>query len=480
MNQKRLVKNYLLNLTYQILSFIIPLMTTPYISRVLTEIEIGQYGYTHSVVTYFVLFGSMGMNLYGQREIAYQQQNVISQKKIFLELVQLRISAMSIVTLIYLMFIQLFPQYRILFYIQIFDLLASAVDISWFFQGREEFNKTVIVQSVVKVIGAVAIFSLVKSPKDVGLYVACLSVPLFLGNLFMWTYLPQIFIGVGTIKIERFRHLKTVWALFVPQIAIEVYTVLDKTMIGLITGLDSEVGYYEQAQKIVKTALVVVTSLGTVMLPRVSSVLKNEKDVNVFSMIYRSFRVAILLAVPIAFGLFSASRSLVIWFMGERYLHSAELIQIICPVIIFIGIASVTGNQFLVPMNMSKEYTYSVLIGASVNIFMNSFLIPRHAAVGASIATVMAEFVVTSFQLFFIRKKINLKKVYNESKKSIIAGIIMLIGTIGLNYLNIKPFFLLCIQVVIGGIIYFGVLLVLKDETVLNVLKKIRIKQRKR
>ena len=139
MKEKSVKKNYFYNLIYQLLTLILPLITTPYISRVLGAEKIGIYSYTTSVVTYFILFGSLGVSMYGQREIAYIGEDIGKRKKSFWEIVILRFITLAIATLIYYFtIIRTAGEYKIYYEILLFYLLASAFDISWFLQGLEE------------------------------------------------------------------------------------------------------------------------------------------------------------------------------------------------------------------------------------------------------------------------------------------------------------------------------------------------------
>lgn len=471
-----IIKNYFFNLSYQMLSFIVPLITTPYIARVFTENEIGQYSYTHSIVTYFVLFGNIGLNLYGQREIAYNQKNIVEQKKIFCELIRLRLIFVTLSAILYIIFIAFFKNYTLLFTIQIVDLVASALDISWLYQGREEFKRTVSIQSIVKILGTICIFIFVHSPNDVVVYAGCLSIPLLLGNLFMWFYIKKIFIDIPLGNISIKGHLRGALLLFIPQIAIEVYTVLDKTMIGALTGDTGQVGYYEQAQKIVKTVLVIITSLSTVMLPRVSSILKEKKNRNVYTMVYKSYKIVFMLAIPLAFGLIIVSDPLVEFFLGVRYLYSGKLIQIICPIIIFIGLASVSGNQFLLPMNLQKEYTRSVIFGAVINVVINLCLIPRYGAAGASLATVLSEGTVTAIQFYYIRNFFRIKTILLESLNYWIAGIVMFIVLIRMTFINISAFQKTILEFIVGCTVYFLILVIVKDQLIYSIIRAFKDK----
>ena len=233
--KKSITKNYLYNLSYQILVMIIPLITTPYVSRVLGATNIGIYSYTLSITTFFILFGSLGIALYGQREIAYEQDDKKKYSYTFWEIVVLRCITMTISTLIYyFVFAVGNNDYNLYYKILIVELIGNMIDISWFFQGLEEFKKTVLRNTLVKLISLVLILTLVKKPDDLPIYFVIYVLSTLLGNLSLWLYLPKYLTKVKIKDLKIFRHLKPTISLFIPQIAIQVYTLLVKTMIGTI------------------------------------------------------------------------------------------------------------------------------------------------------------------------------------------------------------------------------------------------------
>ena len=279
--KKSIAKNYIYNLIYQMLTILLPLVTTPYLSRVLGAENIGIYGYTISIVTYFILFGTLGVSMYGQREIAYKQSDKAARSKAFWEIIILRTITLSISILLFYLIYGRTGEYAIYYRILIIQLVANLFDISWLFQGIEEFDKTVVRNLIVKLLSLVLIFVVIKTPEDLWKYFAIYVGAELLGNMTLWLYLPKYLEKINLEKIELKKHIKPIMALFVPQIAIQIYTVLDKTMIGKLTGNMVEVGYYEQAQKIVKAALTVIAALQTVMNSRIAYAYasKNEKEV---------------------------------------------------------------------------------------------------------------------------------------------------------------------------------------------------------
>lgn len=472
----KVVKNYLYNLSYQILILIVPLITTPYVSRVLGAKGVGTFSYTNSIVQYFILFGCIGLNLYGQREIAYVQHEKENRNKVFWELVILRIITVSISLVAFYFTFASHGKYASVFLIMCLDILASMVDISWFFQGIEDFKKIVVRNFIIKIVGVALIFLFVKSSDDLLLYVIYHSATLFLGNLSMWAYIPKLVGNVKVGELEIMKHIRPTIVLFLPQIATSVYTVLDKTMIGFLTGVEEEVAYYEQGQKIVKIVMALVTSLGTVMMPRVANLFKKNEMDKVKSYLSKSFRFVFFLSCPMMFGLMAVSCNIVPWFLGEGYEKVIPNMMVIAPIILMIALSGIMGSQFLLPIGRQKEYTLSVMTGCAVNCTMNLLLIPRFFSIGAAVATVIAETSVTGVQVFFTRKDLNFGNILSTNKHYIFSSLIMF-GPTYLLAMYLSPSIInTFICVVVGGVVYLGLLVAMKDETLFEVVDKIKSK----
>ena len=474
MSKNSVSKNYIYNLTYQILLVILPLITTPYVSRVLGAENIGIYSYTLSIVTYFVLFGSLGISMYGQREIAYVQDNKKEKSKVFIEIVSLRAITMAISMICYYFTYINGTTYQLYYKILVIELLSACVDISWFFQGMEEFKKTVIRNIIVKFISVIAIFLFVKSSEDLAIYVLIYVLSNFLGNLSLWIYLPKYIEKIKFRELKIFRHLKPTIGLFIPQIAMQIYTVLDKTMIGQIVEDKSEVGYYEQGQKVIKLFLTLVTSLGTVMVPRMAHTFISGEKEKLKEYMKKSFQFVFFLAFPIMIGLVIVSAKFVPIFFGEGYDKVSILIKVISPIILFIGLSNIIGTQFLLPTKRQKEFTISVTAGAIINFILNMILIRGFQSVGASIATVFAELLVTSIQIYCIRDVFNIKEILKIAKNNIISVIVMTIACLIIAIFAKNTIICLALQVIIGAIVYFAILVILKDEFIQNIIERIK------
>lgn len=478
-NKKTITKNYIYNLIYQILVLILPLITTPYVSRVLGAENIGIYSYTISIATYFVLFGSLGVALYGQRQIAYEQNKGEKLSKTFWEIVILRFITMAISMIIFYFTFVNGEQYQVYYKIILLELLANCFDISWFFQGLEEFKKTVTRNIIVKLISVISIFTFVKNSYDLGIYFWIYVLSTLIGNLSLWAYLPKYLRKIKIKQLNIVQHIKSTIGLFIPQIAVQVYTVLDKTMIGAIISDKSEVGYYEQSQKIVKILLTVITSLGTVMLPRIANTFASGEKEKVTNYMKKSFNMVFLLAFPMIFGVIAVSKAFVPVFFGQGYDEVAILMSIISPILLLIGLSNVTGTQYLLPTKRQKEYTISVVCGAIINFIMNACLIWKIGAIGASIGTVIAELSVTLIQMYFVRKDFNLKEIFKLAKNYLLSSIVMFIVCVFIGRSINSNLVSTIVQVIIGGLTYGICLLILKDTFIFEMLDRIKNKIRR-
>lgn len=476
--KKNLTKNYIYNLTYQILVLIVPLITAPYVSRVLGAENIGIYSYTISIATYFILFGSLGVAQYGQRQIAYEQKKGKKLSKTFWEIVTLRFITMVISMIIFYFTFVNGEQYQVYYKILLLELLANCFDISWFFQGLEEFKKTVTRNIAVKFISVISIFAFVKDSNDLGIYFLIYVLSTLIGNLSLWAYLPKYLKNIKIKQLNIVQHVKPTMGLFIPQIAVQVYTILDKTMIGTIISDKSEVGYYEQSQKIVKILLTVITSLGTVMMPRIANTFASGEKEKITNYMKKSFNMVFLLAFPMIFGVIAVSKAFVPVFFGQGYDEVAILMSIISPILLLIGLSNVTGTQYLLPTKRQKEYTISVVGGAIVNFIMNAYLIWKFGAIGASIGTVIAELSVTLIQMYFVRKDFNLKEVFKLAKNYLISSIVMFIVCLCIGSFINNNLISTIVQVTIGGLTYGICLLILKDSFIFEVLDRMKNKIR--
>lgn len=475
---KSIKKNYIFNLIYQVLALLAPLITTPYISRVLGAEAIGEYSYAYSIVYYYMLFAILGTATYAEREISFCRDDKEKRTKRFWDLLVLRIITSVISFSVYSLGVSAFFRNKIMAMIVSINIVSVALDIVWLFQGMEEFGRIVLRDTFVKISTILLIFTFVKREQDMYIYALIMSISPVVSALSLWPFVRKYVDKIDLRKIQPFKDFKNVMALFIPTLAISIYAMLDKTMIGLFTTTKVENGYYEQATKLSKTALTVVTSLGTVMIPRISYYFEKKQTDLIELYMLKSYRFVFLLGFPICFGLMGISSNLVPWFYGTGFEKVAVLLKVSSFLVIAIGLSNITGLQYLVPTKQQDKLTKSVCLGAFVNVVLNMFLIPRSYSVGAAIASVLAEFSVTIIQFIYVKDQLNMKNIVKMIPGYFFSSIMMLV------ILEIETFVLpqtalaTIFMIISGGAIYFLTLFIIKDSFVFEIIGLIKKKIR--
>lgn len=472
MIQKSIKKNYIYNLTYQILTLITPLITTPYLSRAFGAEGIGTCSYIESVSSYFVLFATLGLTTFGQREISYVQDDRKKRSIIFWEtnIIELIASLVCIVAYVAFSCIQADTN---IYLVLVLNLFSVIVNISWFFQGIEEFGKIVWRNIIFKIISIIYIFAFVKDKGDIVIYLFGVAFFGLINNLSYWISVPQYIDKPILKELHPSRHIKTVIALFVPTIAIQIYTVLDKTMIGVITKNSSENGYYEQASKIAKLVLTIVTSLGTVMIPRIGYHYSKGDNEIVKTYMYRAYKFVWFCGIPLTFGMIAISNNFVPWFFGKGYDKVVPLLDVLSFLILAIGINNVTGIQYLIPTKRENIFSVTVIVGAAVNFGLNLFLIHFFQSMGAAIASVVAETSIAVIQICIVHKELSPFEIVKCGIHYFIAGGIMFATLMFIRNMFTSSMIHTLELIVIGGIIYVIALIIMQDDFVLLNIKKI-------
>lgn len=470
----KMKKDFLYNLAYQILVVALPLVTTPYISRVLGSEGVGIFGFTYGIISYFVLFGTLGIALYGRREVAYKQSDIKTRSEIFWQINIIKWISLAVFLFIYYLTCIKNDQYGAYYKIFTLEMVAAALDISWYYQGLEKFKPVAIRNMVVKLASVALIFLLVNKPEDLWIYILIFSGSNLISNLSLWLFVPKTLTKVK-IKVSSFKqHLKPVLMLLLPQIATEVYLVLDKIMLGLLIQNMSEVGIYEQSQKLEKFSLSIVTALTPIMAIRISNLFSKKKDNEIKEKLTKSFHFTWFLATPIAFGIAGIASNLVPWFLGDQFLGAIPVMQIGCILVFAVSLSSTSGLQYLVSAKKQNAMTLSIVIAAIANFIGNLILIPMLGAIGAIITSVMAECIVTGIQFHYTKKAVPLKDIFRPTLKCIPCGLLMLAAVILSGLFLPKTAVGTFIQIIIGSIVYISSMTIAKDKMMLEIWETIR------
>lgn len=456
----KVLKNYAYNLSYQLLVIVLPIITTPYVTRIFSSKDLGTYGYFNSIVTYFILLATLGVANYGTKEISGHRKDI---RKNFWGIYTLQLIATILSLVLYTSLCLFFPgMQNMVAYILGLSLISKGMDISWLFQGLEDFRRITARNTTVKVLGVISIFLFVKTPGDLYLYVFLLTFFELLGQLSMW--LPaRPYIGKPQFYLSYAKkHLKPVILLFLPQVAISLYVTLDRTMLGALSSTN-DVGIYDQALKIINILLTLVTSLGSVMLPRVSGLLSNGDHKAVNKMHELSFLIYNLVIFPIIAGLLIVNKDFVSFFLGKDFQEAYLAIAIMVFRMFFIGWTNIMGIQILIPHNKHREFMLSTTIPAVVSVGLNLLLIPPFGFVGASIVSVLTEALVWFIQLYFSLPYLKEVPIL-ESLAKIVCASTMMYGLLlsAKPFLHFPPTLNVLVYAVLGGLIYLLAILVLK------------------
>ena len=460
----KVIKNYLYNLSYQILTIILPIITVPYVTRIFTSEALGNYVFYNSIVSYFSLFAMLGIGVYGTKQIA-AASDVSST---FWNIYAIQLIASILAISVYIIAIFSIPQMGgVIPLIVVITLFAKMIDISWLFSGKEDFKKITIRNVVIRIIGVISIFIFVKSSDDLYLYVFLIVIFDFLGQFVMWVPAKKFIKRPSfNTKIMK-KNLHPIVLLFLPQVAISLYVVLDRTLLGLL-GSYSDVGIYEQGQKLISILLKVVSSLGVVMLPRVANLLSERRDKEAQNMVKFSFILYNLIIFPMMFGLIAVNEVFVKLFLGQNFQDVKYVLYVIVFNIMFVGWTNILGYQVLVVRNKNKEFMLSTTIPAFVSVAVNIAVIPFFGYIGASITSVVVEILVFAIQWYYSRNIINKNLLFNKDLAKIICSSLVMFGAVMLckMTLGLDGIIGLIIYLAVGGISYLGMIFLLKTVNI--------------
>ena len=450
----KVIKNYLYNAGYQILLMLAPVLTTPYVSRVLGAHNNGINTYTNGWVTFFYLLGQLGVMLYGNRQIAYERENKYKRSRIFWGITSLQIMTSFTALIAYLIAVFLFSSaFKEYFLLQALWIVASGIDISWYFMGMEDFKKTVTRNTIVKLVTIALIFILVRNSNDLSKYIFLLGFAQVAGSITLWPYLRKSIQWVKIREWHPFKHFYPALLLFIPTITTQIYLVVNRIMLGRMAP-QAAVSQFNFGDNIVKLVLAIVTATGTVMLPHIANKFASGDIKGVRDSLYKSFDFVTAVSVPMMFGLMAIAYKFAPWFLGNEYGPTGGVIFWEAPAILMIAWSNVTGTQYLMPIHREHQYTISVTVGAVVNIIANLFLISLYGANGAAVATVISEFSVTAVQLFYIRGTIRRRQLFASTWRYLVSGLFMYIVVSRINSIMNMTIVNLIVQILVGVVVY--------------------------
>lgn len=471
--------NFLFNLIIQLLNVAIPIVTAPYLSRVLTSEGIGSNSYIVSIVNYFsaiISFGSIG---YGTRLISINRNDKDNLSKsfwsVFCAKSLLSLLAVSVFLLIIGLNILTNGIDRSLFFAYLPLLIGTWLDLTFAFQGLEKFKQLSVITIIVKLIGLLLIFLFVNSKSDLLIYILIYSIQTFLIALISWLFFLK---NIGFAKVsfhDVLCVLKSSLPFFLPSLAVSVSSLIDKTMIGLLLSNES-LGLYEEASKIVNLVNSIVAALAPVLLSRISFLIKEKEMGEVKKKIGQLFEVYALIVFPAFAGLLTLGYSIIPTYFGQEYIGSVEILYILVVSVLFTPLNVLLGNAYYAPMDKMWLSTVFYCVGTLTNIGLNAWLIRVMGTDGAALATVISEFIMLILFLFFAREALHSKLILKGFLKPLISTLIMtgflLLYRFLLQGLAFEATYLFSIVGVLLGVVSYGIcLIILREEMVFGILK---------
>ena len=472
--------NYILNLINTGTQMLFPLITFPYVCRVIEADGIGQINFFQSIISYISLFTCLGIPMYAIREIARDRSDVVQMNRTAMEILLLH----SMLTLVGYAIVAILcltvPQIQVnipLFLILSLTIFFTAIGCEWFYRGIEDFKYITIRGLIIKTVSVVLLFIFVKSKADL-LYYGCYTVFGVLGgNIFNFfrlrKYIHRENIIFSELHIKR--HIKPVLKVFSFSVVTSIYLQLNTVLLGFLKNALA-VGYFAAATKVMQMLLTMSACLGSVMMPRASHLIAENKEDEFNRLIQKSYDFTLAIALPMTIGLIFCAPSLITALCGVKFEHSILPSQIIAPIILMVAISNVFGIQVLFPKGKINIVTLCCGIGAVADLILNLCLIPFFSYIGTSIAYLGAE-VATTVSMYFIGRKYIPIIYFKKSHLTYALGcVVMALALYGISLLQLPTLTSLWVQGCCGVLTYFIILCISKDEMLIQILSKIKKK----
>jgi O-antigen/teichoic acid export membrane protein len=463
---------------YQLLILILPLITAPYVARVLGADGTGTYAYTYSIANYFILFAILGLNNYGNRSIAKIRDDKEELSKTFCNIYTLQFITAALAIVIYILYISFFlNDYWVVAICQLVYVGSALFDINWFFFGIEQFKLTVMRNTVIKLLSVGLVFLFVKSAEDLWMYTLIYAGGMMISNLVLWPFLRQfVYFKKPEIRIIK-THIIPNFILFIPILALSLYKIMDKIMLGRMSGM-IQVGFYDNSEKIINIPMGIIMALGIVMLPKMSNLAANKNIEKSCKYLEYSLHFIAFLAPALTFGIAGIAPEFALIFYGEEFAACGSIITVLSPIILFISLGNVIRTEYLIPNNKDKIFVISIIIGAIINLTLNIFTIPKFGALGTAIATICAEASVAIVQTLAVWKSIPVRMYFNKVTVYAVIGTVMYLAIRIVASILGRSITTIAVEIILGSMVYiilsFLSLWLLKDDLLASIITGIK------
>ena len=443
-------------------NLLFPLITFPYASRILGTDGIGLFNYALSIASYFTLFGALGFNVYGVREVASVKEDAKKLEEAVNSIFTANVITTAIVYILYLIACIWIAGSNFWIYFVIgFSILFSCIGFEWFYQGIEDFKFVTIRTLIVRAVSAVCLFIFVKTPSDLIIY-SIITIGATFGNnilnyLRIWKYIHLRLTSVGI-----WTHVKGASVLFIGTIAVSLYNNMNNILVGALSDMSS-VGIFSTGNKVVHMVLTVISAISMSIIPRTAYLINNKSKDEVTEFQRKSINLILYLALPLTAGLAIFSKPIILLFAGDQFAPASSVLLILSLLIVIIPLSSFLGYQVLIPNHEEKYGNYAVITGSVINLVLGFILIPRYTYIGVAVSVIVTETVITLLHFIYSWKFADLTWKDFFPIKSIIATVVMGVSTLLLYNLNDNQYISIA-WITVGALIYIGTLMALKDS----------------
>lgn len=459
-------KNALYNVAYRVFSVFLPLVTAPYLSRVVGTTGVGLYSYAWNISHVFVLIGMLGLESYGVRAIARVKDDAAQLHRTFSEIWKMQLMVSSLVLAGWLGYVFLFAgqEKTIALHLTMMSL-SCLVNLDWCLMGLDQFKPIALKNTAIKLLAAAAVFAFVHGPEDLWIYAFAWSLATLVGCISCWTTLRGKIRVVPVSWKAALAHFKPCAVLFVSVLAISIFRSMDKVMVGGLSTMEQN-GYYENAEKIIFCLSGFITAIGTVMLPKVSAMFKRGEADRVRTHLDASMQIVMCMVCALSFGVAAVAKNFAPLFFGEDFTYSGTLMIPLSFTLIGMGFANVVRTQWILPQGKDHIFVTSVVAGAVINLVLNFLLIPPLGAAGAIVGTLAAEFCLPTVHWIYLRKELPHGKLLRHALTYAALGFVMLLSVrLAGALLPFGGWLGLAVQVAVGGLVYGGLCLLLWIKT---------------
>lgn len=462
-------KDFTYNAIYRLSSIILPLIVTPYIARTLGARNVGLYVFSSTIALYFIMFIKLGLDGYGNKSIAVHKNDRKARSKVFFSIYVMQIVMAIISTALYLILVfTVLETDRAIYLIQYIYVLSALFDVSWFFHGLQRFRLTAIRSVIAKLMIIGCVFLFVKSDEDLWIYTLIMASSFLFEQIILIPFAIKELSKVKIFLKDITPHILPNLKLFVPLLALSVYMWMDKLMLGIIAGSTVAVAFYAYAENIVNLPKGILLVLDTIMLPKICILVAANKYNEAIDKMKNSMKINLFLSSALCFGIAGVAPVFMPWFLGPEFIQTVPLTIVLSVTMIPMSITSIIQTHYLIPFSKESIYIKAVTIGAFVNLILNIILILKFGAIGAVIGTLGAEIIVCLYELSKIKEIYKYKDLVKDFLPFLVCGIIEFMVIIVFSNLNIKVFYILIMQILIGGSIYivayvFYAIFILKD-----------------